>query len=81
MISLAYKALKLGQRACIFYNVINDFLVEKYLKKKIFFYEISSILNNVISNKKFKNYFKKKIKKISDIYETIAYAKIICKDF
>jgi len=81
MISLAYKALKLGQRACIFYNVINDFLVEKYLKKKIFFYEISSILNNVISNKKFKYYFKKKIKKISDIYETIAYAKIICKDF
>ena len=75
MVSLAYKALKYGDRACIFYNVVNDQLVQLYLNKQIFFYEIYSKLNKVMNNKKLFKYFKKKITKLSDIYETIQFAK------
>jgi len=72
---LAFRALTLGQRACIFYNVINDCLVNMYLERKIFFYEITSKLNKVMSNKKLKSYFKKKVNNLNDIYDTINYAK------
>jgi len=81
MVSLAYKALNYGQRACIFYNVINDSLVELYLNKKIFFYEIYYKLNKIFSNKKLIKYFKKKINKQKQIYETITYAKSFIKFF
>jgi len=81
MVSLAYKALNYGQRACIFYNVINDNLVELYLNKKIFFYEIYYKLNKIFSNKKLIKYFKKKINKQKQIYETITYAKSFIKFF
>ena len=73
--SLAYKALNFGQRACIFYNVINDSLVHAYLDKKIFFFQIYDKLNNVFNNKKIIPYFKKKINNLNDIYQTISYAK------
>ena len=75
MLPLAYKALKLGPRGCIFYNVVNDILVEMYINKRIFYYQIYNILKNIIKKKKLINYFKKKIKNINDIYETINYAK------
>ena len=75
MLSLAYKALKYGQRACIFYNVINDYLVDLYLNKKIFYYEIHAILNKIINNKKLIPYFRKKVTKLNDIYATINFAK------
>ena len=75
MIPLAYKVLNYGQRGCIFYNVINDILVNLYLNKKIFYYQIYNILNKIISNKNLIPYFKKKIKNINEIYETISYAK------
>ena len=64
-----------GQRGCIFYNVVNDILVNLYLNKKIFYYQIYNILNKTISNKNLIPYFKKKIKNINEIYETISYAK------
>jgi len=75
MVSLAYTALNYGQRACIFYNVINDFLVNMYLNKKIFFFEIHSKLNKVLLNKNLISYFKKKVRNLNDIKETIKYAK------
>jgi len=75
MLFLAYKALSLGERACIFYNVINDYLVELYLNRKIFFYEIEHKLNKILNNKKLRNFFRKKINNINDINETIAHAK------
>ena len=75
MLFLAYKALKYGQRACIFYNVINDILVNLYINKKIFYFEIYNILNKVINKKILLPYFKKKITNINEIYETISYAK------
>ena len=75
MVSLAYKALNYGQRACIFYNVINDNLVHAYLDKKIFFFQIYDKLNVILSNKKLLPYFKKKINNLNDIYQTISYAK------
>ena len=75
MISLAYLALSYGPRACIIYNVINDILVNQYLKKKIFFYEICHKLNKVMNNKNVIKFFKKKISSENSIYETINYAK------
>ena len=75
MLSLAYKALKYGQRACIFYNVINDCLVDLYLNKKIFYYEIYYKLNKVLNKKELMPYFKHKIKNLTEIYETISFAK------
>ena len=75
MLSLAYKALKYGQRACIFYNVINDCLVDLYLNKKIFYYEIYYKLNKVLNKKELIPYFKHKIKNLTEIYETISFAK------
>ena len=75
MVSLAYKALNYGQRACIFYNVINDNLVHAYLDKKISFFQIYDKINSVFNNKKLTSYFKKKINNINDIYQTISYAK------
>ena len=77
IITAGYKAIKYGHRACIFFNVINDCLVNKYLNNKIFFYEISTKLNKVFNNHNYLSYFKKKIKTINDIYETISYAKKI----
>jgi len=75
MVSLAYKALNYGQRACIFYNVINDYLVNLFLNKKIFFFEIHTKLNKVLNNKHLIPYFKKKVSNLSDIQKTINYAK------
>ena len=77
IINLGHKTIKLGPRACIFFNVINDYLVNLYLKRKIFFYEIPYKLNKIMTNKKLLYFFKKKINKIDDIYKTISYAKSI----
>ena len=79
MLRLAYKALIYGQRACIFYNVINDYLVDLYLNKKIFYYEIYLIMEKVMKKKNLLPYFKKKITNLKDIYETISFAKAVAK--
>jgi len=75
MVSLAYKALEYGQRGCIFFNVINDYLVSLYLQKKIFFFEIYHKLNKVMNNRKLLPYFRRKIKNLDEIYETLSFAK------
>jgi len=67
--------LNKGPRACIFFNVTNDILVDYYLNKKIFFYEISQKLIKMMNNKLLFNYLKKNINKEQDIYDTIEYAK------
>ena len=75
MVFLAYKALRMGHRACIFYNVINDLLVNSYLKNRIFFYEIYNKLNKIMNSLYLRKYFNKKIRTIEDIYATISFAK------
>jgi len=75
MLRLAYIACNYGPRGCIFYNVVNDFLVYLYLNNKIFFYQIYDNLKKIMLNHKLKKYFKKKIKNLNDINETVLYAK------
>ena len=75
ILSSGYKALKLGHRACIFFNVINDSLVDLYLNEKIFFYEISKKLNKVFNDRLLTKYLKKPIINKNDIFKTIAFAK------
>ena len=79
MVSLGYKAISLGERGCIFFNVINDYLVNSYMNREIFFYEISKKLNKVINAHEFNKYLKKKIYNLKDIYETISYSKNIAE--
>ena len=75
IIKTGYKVIKFGHAACIIFNVINDFLVDLYLKDKIFFYQIEKKLNKTFNNKLLEKYFKKKINSIKDIYDTIEFAK------
>ena len=79
IIPYAYKMINYGQRGCIFFNVINDYLVYKYLENNIYFFEIINKLIKVISNKKLIKFYKKKVTNIKDIYDTISYAKKISK--
>jgi len=79
LIDLGYKILKLGEVAYIIFNVINDFLVNKFLEKKISFLDISNYLITLFSRKELNHYCVfKKIKKISDIDEIISYSNTLC---
>ena len=77
IIEAGRKALNFGPRGCIFFNVINDFLVEKYLNDKIFFYEIAKKLNKVFNIKKLQKYLSNNINNHKEINDTINYAKKI----
>ena len=80
LINLGYKILKLGPKAYIIFNVINDLLVDSYLKRKIFFYEIIDKLIKVFNDKQLLSYCnQKKIKCTDDIYKTINFAKTYAK--
>ena len=79
IVYFALKIIKLGHRAWILFNVVNDILVEKFLKKEIFFYQINKNLIKIFKNKSIILYSKSKIRKLSDIYNTINYAKNIFK--
>ena len=46
---------------------INDFFVDKYLKKKINFFDISKFVLKFINNNKFKIYKKFEAKSVDDI--------------
>ena len=74
-----WKAIKLGPRAYIFFNVLNDYLVDLYLKDKIFFYQISNKLNNIFNNKFLSKILKKPIKNKNDIFKTIVFSQEYCK--
>lgn len=71
VLNTGFKILKLGQRAWILFNVINDKLVDKFLKGEIFFYQITQNLIKIFNKKSTIHYCKKKIIKFSDIMETI----------
>ena len=81
IVYFALKIIRLGHRAWILFNVINDKLVEKFLKKEIFFYQITKNLINIFKNKSIILYCKIKIKNLSDIQKTINYAEKIFKNY
>ena len=74
ILKTGYKVLKMGHVAWILFNAINDNLVEKFLNKKFFFYEIVSNLIKIFKNKNLILYCKNtKVKNIADIYKIINY--------
>ena len=77
IVHFALKIIKLGHRSWILFNVINDKLVEKFLKKEIFFYQITKNLIKIFKNKSIILYCKTKIRNLSDIHNTINYAEKI----
>jgi len=78
ILKTGYKVLKLGHTAWILFNVINDNLVEKFLNKKIFFYEIVRNLIKIFSQKKIMQYCKKtKVNNMSDINKIINYGNVV----
>ena len=81
IVSFALKIIRLGHRAWILFNVINDKLVEKFLKKEIFFYQISKNLIKIFKNRSITLYCKTETKNLSDIHSTINYAEKIFKSY
>jgi len=81
IIFFALKIIRLGQRAWILFNIINDKLVEKFFKKEIFFYQITKNLIKIFKNKTVIFYCKTRIKNLSDIYATINYAENFIKNY
>jgi len=71
IIKTGYKILNSGHALWILFNVINDFLVTKFLNKEIFFYEIVDKLIKVFSNKNINLYAKYRINTLSDINKMI----------
>jgi len=81
IVYFALDVIRLGHRAWILFNIINDKLVEKFLKKEIFFYQITKNLIKIFSNKSIILYSKIRIKNLSDIYTTINYAENFFKNY
>ena len=78
ILKTGYKVLKMGHASWILFNVINDNLVEKFLGKKIFFYEIVKNLIKIFNQKKIEAYCRKtKVKTIADIDKIIIYGNLI----
>lgn len=75
ILKTAMNILKMGHVSWILFNTINDTLVYRFLNKEIFFYEIVQTLIKIFNKKFVQAYCKKKIRNISDIYETINFAK------
>jgi len=71
IVDVALQFIKNGQRSHIFFNVLNDHLVDLYLNKKIFFYEIEKNLIKMLTDDKVINYCKKKVTNFSEIKMSI----------
>ena len=70
----------LNETGFVLINVVNEILVERFLKKKIFFSDIVKILLKVLNSKKVKNYLKnEKIKNIKDVFKTYNFCREIMK--
>ena len=80
LIPLGFRVLKLGHAAWILFNVFNDYFVNKFLEKKIFFYQIEKNLIKIFSNKDINLYCKKKISNFKDVLKTIKYANNFVKN-
>ena len=78
IVNLGYEILnKLGQSGMIYFTVINQRLVESYLKNEINYGEISKILVKTFKNKSILKKSKSKINSYDDIIKTIAEAEKI----
>ena len=78
ILKTGYKVLKLGHTAWILFNVINDNLVDKFLNKEIFFYEIVRNLVKIFSLKTTLLYCKKtKVNNMRDINKIINYGNVV----
>ena len=70
----------LNETGFVLINVVNEILVERFLKKKIFFSDIVKQLLNVLNSKKVKNYLKnEKINNIKDVFKTYNFCREIMK--
>ena len=78
ILKTGYKVLKLGHTAWILFNVINDNLVEKFMNKQIFFYEIVTNLIKIFNQKTILLYCKKtKVNNTNDISKIIKYGNLV----
>jgi 1-deoxy-D-xylulose-5-phosphate reductoisomerase len=70
----------LNETGFVLINVVNEILVERFLKKKIFFSDIVKILLKVLNSKKVINYLEnEKIKNIKDVFKTYNFCREIMK--
>jgi 1-deoxy-D-xylulose-5-phosphate reductoisomerase len=61
-------------------NVVNEILVERFLKKKILFSDIVKELLNILYSKTVLNYLKnKKINKIDDVFSVCNFSRSLIK--
>ena len=81
IIKLGYKILKNGHCSWILFKVFNDFFVEKFLRKEIFFYQITKNLIKIFDIKSIMKCCKKDIKNISDILFVVNYAKTFIENY
>ncbi len=78
ILKTGYKVLKLGHTAWILFNVINDNLVEKFMNKQIFFYEIVTNLIKIFNQKTILLYCKKTtVNNTNDISKIIKYGNLV----
>ena len=75
LLKIAKKIAKLGHGAMIFFSIINERLVYKFLKKEITFDKITLILVQLFMNKKFISLCKTYIRSKKDILKVVKTAK------
>ena len=75
LLKIAKNVAKLGHGAMIFFSIINERLVYKFLKKEITFDKISLILVQLFKNKKFISLCKTYIRSKKDILKAVETAK------
>ena len=75
LLKIAKKIAILGHAAMIFFSIINERLVYKFLKKEITFDKISLILEQLFKNKKFISLCKTYIRSKKDILKAVEIAK------
>ena len=75
LLKIAKNVAKLGHGAMIFFSIINERLVYKFLKKEITFDKISLILVQLFNNKKFISLCKTYIRSKKDILKVVKIAK------
>ena len=75
LLKIAKNVAKLGHGAMIFFSIINERLVYKFLKKEITFDKISLILVQLFKNKKFISLCKTYIRSKKDILKAVEIAK------
>ena len=67
ILKIANKIFKRGHAAWILFNIFNDFLVNKFLKKEIFFYQITSNLIKIFSLASIEKMCLNEIQSLADI--------------